>query len=212
LFPKPAWVSGVDLLFSWRTLQAIDCGRDHLSPPHCGPDNLHGAEVNRHLATRFEHERPFSACLIQGGKVVFRRQVVNDLVVGNHVEMTIGVSWGSRCSAGAPSSAPSSSTPCVMPLGVASAWHDVVVASVALRCAVRSGSARLRLRWSDVVGVGPQAWRLPCGKWKTLKKEALFKFGRGAATRVALEKSTKFCRGILVCLPGPQHPHSPAPA
>ena len=138
LFPKPAWVSGVDLLFSWRTLQAIDCGRDHLSPPHCGPDNLHGAEVNRHLATRFEHERPFSACLIQGGKVVFRRQVVNDLVVGNHVEMTIGVSWGSCCSAGAPSSAPSSSAPCVMPLRVASAWHDVAVASIALRCAVRS--------------------------------------------------------------------------
>ena len=102
--------------------------------------------------------------------------------------------------------------PCVMPLGVAAASHNVVVASVALRCAVRSGSARLRLRWSDVVGVGPQAWRLPCGKMKTLKKGSLKVWKGGCEARGPLKKSTKLRRGSLACLPGPQHPHSPAPA
>ena len=84
----------------------------------------------------------------------------------------------------------------VMPLRVASAWHDVVVASVALRCAVRSGSARLRLRWSDVVGVGPQAWRLPCGKRKTLKKGSFQVWKGGCDAHGPLKKAPSFAGAV----------------
>ena len=97
----------------------------------------------------------------------------------------------------------------VMPLRVASAWHDVVVASVALRCAVRSGSARLRLRWSDVVGVGPQAWRLPCGKWKTLKKRLFSSLEGGLRRAWPVEKKYQVSQGQSGL---PARSAAPAPA